>query len=81
MPNRGVSRRTRANKESSARAELAGAVEGHIAEMCHELAAQVKQMRRLQEQAEELRTALLLWLVPSDGNAGLRAPASRGGRR
>jgi hypothetical protein len=55
-------------------------VEGQIEEIYHELAAQVKRMQRLQEQADELRTTLLLWGVPSGGNAR-RAPASRAERR
>lgn len=80
MPKSGVSRRTRRDQEPPDRAELAGVVEGQIEEIYHELAAQVKRMQRLQEQADELRTTLLLWGVPSGGNAR-RAPASRAERR
>ena len=36
-------------------AELPNAVEGQIAEICRDLAVQVKRMRQLQEQADELR--------------------------
>ncbi len=34
------------------------ALEGRIAELCRDLAVQAKRMTRLQEQADELRTAL-----------------------
>jgi hypothetical protein len=81
MPKSGVSRRTRRDQAPPGRAELAGAVEGQIEEIYHELAVQVKRMRRLQEQADELRTTLLLWIVPSAEHARRRAPASRAERR
>ena len=41
--------------------ELADAVEGQIAEICRDLAVQVKRMRELQEQADELRVGILEW--------------------
>ena len=43
------------------RTELPDAVEGQIEEICHDLGVQVKRMRQLQEQADELRTALREW--------------------
>ena len=36
----------------------ADALEGRVAEICRDLAVQAKRMGRLQEQADELRTAL-----------------------
>jgi hypothetical protein len=41
--------------------ELPDAVEGQIEEICHDLGVQVKRMRQLQEQADELRAALREW--------------------
>ena len=43
------------------RTELPDAVEGQIEEICHDLGVQVKRMRQLQEQADELRAALREW--------------------
>jgi hypothetical protein len=40
---------------------LPSTLEGQIAEMCRDLAVQAKRMRQLQEQANELRTAIRLW--------------------
>ena len=42
-------------------ADLPDAVEGQIAEMCSDLAVQAKRMRQLQEQADELHTAIRRW--------------------
>ena len=53
-----VARRRQRRSES---AELPGAVEGHIAEICRDLAVQVKRMRQLQEQADELRVVIRQW--------------------
>ena len=39
-------------------AELRGFLEGQIAEICRDLSVQVKRMRDLQEQADELKRAL-----------------------
>ena len=41
--------------------ELPNAVEGQVAEICRDLAVQVKRMRALQEQADELRVAVRDW--------------------
>ena len=46
--------------------ELPNAVEGQIAEICRDLAEQVKRMRRLQEQADELRVVIREWASPPD---------------
>jgi len=43
---------------------LPDALEGQIEEICHDLAIQVKRMRLLQEQADELRTTVRLWAGP-----------------
>ena len=61
-------------------AELPNAVEGQIAEICRDLAVQVKRMRQLQEQADELRSAIREWATPPEATP-VRAPASRAGRR
>ena len=61
-------------------AELPNAVEGQIAEICRDLAVQVKRMRQLQEQADELRVVIRAWASPS-GPTSDREPANRAGRR
>jgi polyhydroxyalkanoate synthesis regulator phasin len=53
-----VSRDARRKQRRPGRTELPEAVEGQIEEICHDLAVQVKRMRQLQEQADELRTAV-----------------------
>jgi hypothetical protein len=66
----GAARRKQGRRK---RAELPDAVEGHIAELCRDLAVQVKRMRQLQEQADELRVVIRDWAVQSE-------PASEGER-
>ena len=41
--------------------ELSDAVEGQIAEICRDVAVQVKRMRQLQEQTNELRVVIRKW--------------------
>jgi hypothetical protein len=65
-------------------AELPNAVEGQIAEICRDLAVQVKRMRQLQEQADELRVVICDWarlLEPTAEPASDGEPATREGRR
>jgi len=47
-------------------AELPNVVEGHIAELCRDLAVEAKRMRRLQEQADELRRGIRQWAGHSE---------------
>ena len=54
---------------------LPDTVEGQIAEICRDLAEQVKRMRQLHEQADELRVVIREWASPSD-----RESANRAGR-
>ena len=61
-------------------AELPNAVEGQIAEICRDLAVQVKRMRQLQEQADELRVVIREWASLSAPTSD-REPANRAGRR
>ena len=61
MPKSGVSRGARRNRGSAGPATLPNALEGHIEEICRDIAVQVKRMRQLQEQADELRTAFRQW--------------------
>ena len=42
-------------------AEVSDAIEGHIAEICRDIAVQVKRMRQLQDQADELRVVIREW--------------------
>ena len=61
-------------------AVLPNSVEGQIAEICHDLAVQVKRMRELQQQADELRVVIREWASPSEPTSD-REPANRAGRR
>jgi hypothetical protein len=45
---------------------LPNAVEGQIAELCRDLAVQAKRIRQLQDQADELRTAIRRWAGQSE---------------
>jgi hypothetical protein len=63
-----------------ARAELPDAVEGQMVEICRDLAVQVKRMRQLQEQADELRVVIREWASQLDPPSD-RTAASREGRR
>jgi hypothetical protein len=47
-------------------AELSNALEGQIAEICRDLAEQVKRMRQVKDQADELRAFIREWASPSD---------------
>lgn len=55
----GAARRTQRRRRP---AELSDAIEGQIAEVCRDMAVQVKRMRRLQEQTDELRAVIRQWV-------------------
>jgi hypothetical protein len=61
MPKSEVSWGVRRKRSPVGRAKFPIALEGQIAEICRDLAVQVKRMRQLQEQADELRTAFREW--------------------
>ena len=61
MPKSEMVRAARRRQERRGPVELSNAVEGQIAEICRDLAVQVKRMRQLQEQADELRVVILEW--------------------
>ena len=42
-------------------AELSDAIEGQIAEICRDMAVQVKRMCQLQQQTDELRVVIREW--------------------
>ena len=65
MPKSEVSRGARHKRRPAGGATLPDALEGQVEEICRDLAVQVKRMRQLQDQAEELRTALREWGSPS----------------
>ena len=67
--------RTRARRSIERR----NAVEGQIAEICRDLAVQVKRMRQLQEQADELR-ALIRQALGQSEQEFERDALSRAGR-
>src|SRR5512132_846434 len=58
MPKSGVLRGARQNRRSAERVTLPNVVEGQIEEICRDMAVQVKRMRQLQDQADELRTTI-----------------------
>ena len=56
-----VLRGARRKRRPAGQVELPGALEGQIEEICRDLSVHVKRIRQLQEQADELRTALREW--------------------
>jgi hypothetical protein len=54
------------------RAEFPSTLEGQVVEICRDLAVQVKRMRQLQEQADELRTAFREWAGPAGSDSLVR---------
>jgi hypothetical protein len=64
MPKSEVLRGARWKPRAAGRAELPDALEGQVEEICRDLSEQVKRMRQLQQQADELRTALREWACP-----------------
>ena len=72
MPKSAASRGARRNRKSATRATLPNALEGQIEEICRDMAVQVKHMRQLHEQADELRTTVRQWMEPgSNGTGGM----------
>ena len=54
----GVARRTERRRRP---AQLSDAIEGQIAEICRDVAVQVKRMQQLQQQTDELRVVIREW--------------------
>jgi hypothetical protein len=73
-----VVRAVRQSQRRRGPAVVPDAVEGHIVEICRDLAVHVKRMRQLKEQAEELRVVIRQWAGQSEESS---RPASREGRR
>jgi hypothetical protein len=69
MPKSEVSRGAHRTRTPAGRAGVPGALEGQVEEICRDLSVQVKRIRQLQEQADELRTALHEWARPGGANA------------
>jgi hypothetical protein len=61
MPKSDVSRGPRRKRSPTCRAELSDGLRGQIQEICRDLSVQVKRMKQLHDQAEELRTGLREW--------------------
>lgn len=64
MPKSEVVGAARQRQEQRRPVELPDGVEGQIAEICRDLAVQVKRMRQLQEQADELCRVIRQWANP-----------------
>ena len=62
----GAARRKRRARRPT---ELANAVEGWLAEICRDLAVQVKRMRQLHEQADELQRVFRRWAGQSEADS------------
>ena len=80
MPKAEVASAARRRQGRGRSAELPNAVEGQIAEICRDLAVQVKRMRQLQEQADELCVVIRDWASQSEPTSD-REPANHEGRR
>ena len=61
MHKAGVASDSRRKRRLAGRVTLPNALEGQIEEFCRDMAIQVKRMRQLQAQADELRAALREW--------------------
>lgn len=81
MRKSGVSRRAVRKQRQPSPPELPSSAEGQVEEICSDLAVQVKRMKQLQEQAQELRTTLRLWTDPSGPDSEVRERTNREGRR
>jgi hypothetical protein len=69
MPKSGVLATARRSRGRRRPAELPDDIEGQIAEICRDLAAQAKGIGQLQEQAEALRTVIRQWASQSDADS------------
>lgn len=79
MPKPRAVRRASRRPVGPSPAEPSMVLEGQIAELCRDLAVAVKRMRQLQDQADELRTAIGRWLGQSPPIGPRRV--NRAGRR
>ena len=80
MPKSDVSRGARRKRSPVGPAEFPSTLEGQIEEICRDLAVQVKRMRQLQEQADELRVVIRDWASLSEPTWD-RESANHEGRR
>jgi hypothetical protein len=80
MSKSGVASSARRTRTPLRAAEVPNEVQGQMDEMCRDLAVEVKRMRQLQVQADELRTVIRQWAGDRDLASDLQ-PANRGGRR
>ena len=79
MPKPAVVRRASRRQVTPGPVELPNVVEGHIAEICRDLAVEGKRIRQLQDQADELRRAIRQWASQSEVGSDRRS-ANRGGQ-
>ncbi len=69
MPKRTVVGRASRGHGTPRPAEVPNVIEGHIAEICRDLAVQAKRIRQLQEQADELRMVIRQWAGHSEAHS------------
>ena len=73
MPQPKIEGAARNRQRRSRSAELSDVIEGQSAEICRDVAVQVKRMRQLQQQTDELRVVIRDWARES-GLASTRQP-------
>ena len=66
MSKSGVASSARRTRTPLRAAEVPNEVQGQMDEMCRDLAVEVKRMRQLQVQADELRTVIRQWAGDRD---------------
>ena len=69
MPKPEVVRSARRIERRRRPAALSDAIEGQIAEICRDVAVQVKRMQQLQQQTDELRGVIREWARVDSGPA------------
>jgi hypothetical protein len=74
MPKPGVTGAVRRRQQRRTPAELSDAIEGQIAEICRDVAVQVKRLRQLQERTDELRIVIREWARESVAISDHEAP-------
>lgn len=77
MPKSAVVGRPSRGGARQRRAEVPNIVEGQIAELCRDLAVEVKRMRQLQQQADELRGVIRQWTGDSEAHSSAMSASRR----
>lgn len=73
----GVIGTARRRQQRSTPSDSSDVIEGQIAEICRDVAMQVKRMHQLQEQADELRVVIREWIREATTRARVPGRNSR----